>query len=200
MIGLINCEAKISSIDESKQITTMNKIDTVVFGAGCFWCVEAVFQTLKGVEKVEPGYAGGTLKNPTYKEVVTGQTGHAEVARVIFNPEEISFETLLSVFFKTHDPTTLNYQGADRGTQYRSAIFFNSEEQKSQSEKIISELNKQQAYPNPIVTELNELKEFYLAEDYHRNYYVNNQDQQYCRYVIQPKMEKFKKVFKDYIK
>ncbi len=200
LIGLINYEAKDSRADETKQIITMNKIDTAVFGAGCFWCVEAVFQSLKGVIKVEPGFAGGALKNPTYNEVVTGNTGHAEVARVTFNRDEISFEILLSVFFKTHDPTTLNYQGADRGTQYRSAIFYNSEEQKNQAEKIISELDKLQAYPNPIVTEVTKLTTFYPAEDYHVNYYLNNQDQQYCKYVIQPKMEKFKKVFKDYLK
>jgi len=200
LLGLINSEAKNSSIDDSKQIKIMNKIDTAIFGAGCFWCVEAVFQTLKGVYAVDPGYTGGSTKNPTYYDVATGTTGHAEVARITFNPEEVSFEFLLSVFFQTHDPTTLNYQGADIGNQYRSAIFYTSEEQKQKAEKIISELDEAQAYPNKIVTEVTALKKFYLAEDYHRNYFISNPDQAYCKYVIQPKMEKFRKVFKDYLK
>lgn len=176
------------------------KSDTAVFGAGCFWCVEAVFQTLKGVNKVEPGYTGGSLKNPGYYDVITGTTGHAEVARIIYNPDIISFETLLSVFFQTHDPTTLNYQGADRGTQYRSAIFYNSAAQKEKAETIIEKLNKEKVYPDPIVTEVTPLDVFYVAEDYHHNYYLNNPNEGYCRYVIQPKMKEFKEVFKDYLK
>lgn len=173
---------------------------TAVFGAGCFWCTEAVFQDLKGVYKVESGYSGGTVKNPTYEEVCTGTTGHAEVTLIEYNPKEISFELLLSVFFKTHDPTSLNRQGADHGTQYRSVIFYTSPEQKEIAERIINQLNKEKAYPNPIVTEVTKFEKFYKAEDYHQDYFINNPNQGYCRFVIQPKVEKFKKVFKDYLK
>ncbi|PKP34601.1 MAG: peptide-methionine (S)-S-oxide reductase [Bacteroidetes bacterium HGW-Bacteroidetes-17] len=200
VFGIVNCEAKTETLNQKKEVMLTDKQETAVFGAGCFWCVEAVFQTLKGVYAVEPGYTGGSTKNPSYYDVTTGTTGHAEVARITFNPDEVSFEFLLSVFFQTHDPTTLNYQGADMGTQYRSAIFYTSDEQKLMAEKIISELDDAQAYPNKIVTEVTALKKFYLAEDYHRNYYLNNKDQAYCKFVIQPKMEKFKKVFKDYLK
>ncbi len=177
-----------------------NNKEIAVFGAGCFWCVEAVFQDLKGVYKVESGYSGGTLKNPTYAEVCTGTTGHAEVTRIEFNPNEISFEFLLSVFFKTHDPTSLNRQGADQGTQYRSVIFYTNDEQKETAERIIKQLNEEKAYPDPIVTEVSEFDKFYKAEDYHQDYFTNNPNQGYCRYVIQPKVEKFRKVFKDYLK
>ncbi|MCF6241522.1 MAG: peptide-methionine (S)-S-oxide reductase MsrA [Bacteroidales bacterium] len=177
-----------------------NNQEIAIFGAGCFWCVEAVFQDLKGVYKVESGYSGGTLKNPTYAEVCTGTTGHAEVTRIEFNPDEISFEFLLSVFFKTHDPTSLNKQGADQGTQYRSVIFYTSPKQKEIAERIIKQLNEEKAYPDPIVTEVSKFDKFYKAEDYHQDYFNNNPNQGYCRYVIQPKVEKFRKVFKDYLK
>jgi peptide-methionine (S)-S-oxide reductase len=177
-----------------------NNREIAIFGAGCFWCVEAVFQDLKGVYKVESGYSGGTVKNPTYEEVCTGTTGHAEVTRIEYNPKEISFEFLLSVFFKTHDPTTLNRQGADQGTQYRSVIFYTSPEQKEIAERIINQLNKEKAYSNPIVTEVSKFEKFYKAEDYHQDYFTNNPNQGYCRFVIQPKVEKFRKVFKDYLK
>ncbi len=177
-----------------------NNREIAIFGAGCFWCVEAVFQDLKGVYKVESGYSGGTVKNPTYEEVCTGTTGHAEVTRIEYNPKEISFELLLSVFFKTHDPTSLNQQGADQGTQYRSVIFYTSPEQKEIAERIINQLNKEKAYPNPIVTEVSKFEKFYKAEDYHQDYFTNNPNQGYCRFVIQPKVEKFRKVFKDYLK
>lgn len=177
-----------------------NNKEIAIFGAGCFWCVEAVFQDLKGVYSVESGYSGGTIKNPTYAEVCSGTTGHAEVTRIEYNPNEISFEFLLSVFFKTHDPTTLNMQGADRGTQYRSVIFYTSDEQKEIAEKIIRQLNEEKAYPKPIVTEVTKFDKFYKAEDYHQDYFTNNPNQGYCRYVIQPKVEKFRKVFKDYLK
>lgn len=176
------------------------KMETAVFGAGCFWCVEAVFQELKGVYSVESGYTGGTYANPTYKEVSSGQSGHAEVARIMYDPEVISFETLLAVFFKTHDPTTLNYQGADHGTQYRSAIFYTSLAQQQIANRIIKELNAEHAYPKPIVTEVVPLTKFWIAENYHQDYYNNNPNQGYCTYVIQPKMEKFRKVFKDQLK
>jgi len=184
---------------QSKKMESKNK-EIAVFGAGCFWCVEAVFQALKGVHSVESGYTGGSVKNPTYKEICTGETGHAEVAKITYNPEVISYEILLSVFFKTHDPTTLNYQGADRGTQYRSAIFCTSEAQKEIAQRIINQLNTEKAYPNPIVTEVTELGVYYPAEDYHQDYYKNNPRQGYCTYVIQPKMEKFRKVFKEFLK
>lgn len=173
---------------------------TAVLGAGCFWCVEAVFQEVNGVYKVESGYTGGQVANPTYKEVCSGNTGHAEVARITYDPLEVSYETLLAIFFKTHDPTTLNYQGADFGTQYRSAIFYTSVNQKVTAETIISKLNAAQAYPDPIVTEVTELKTFYVAENYHQDYYNSNPNQGYCKYVIQPKLDKFREVFKDQLK
>lgn len=176
------------------------KLQTAVFGAGCFWCVEAVFQEVKGVYSVESGYTGGTYANPTYKEVTTGKTGHAEVARIKFDPAIVSFETLLAIFFQTHDPTTLNYQGADHGTQYRSAIFYTTLQQRDISNRVIADLNAEKAYPNPIVTEVTALDAFYLAENYHQDYFSNNPNQGYCTYVIQPKMEKFRKVFKDQLK
>lgn len=174
--------------------------DTIVLGAGCFWCVEAVFQELKGVRSVESGYAGGHVSNPSYKAVCDGTTGHAEVARIVYNPAEISFEKLLSVFFLTHDPTTLNRQGADIGTQYRSAIFYTIIKQKEVSLRVISDLDRQGAYPKPIVTEVKPLQKFWPAENYHQDYYDNNPNQGYCKYVIQPKLEKFRKVFKDELK
>lgn len=176
------------------------KMEVAVFGAGCFWCVEAVFQELKGVYSVESGYTGGTYANPTYKEVSSGKTGHAEVAKITYDPSIVSFETLLAVFFKTHDPTTLNYQGADHGTQYRSAIFYANDYQKETAERIIKELNAEKAYPKPIVTEVVPLTKFWVAENYHQDYYSNNPSQGYCTYVIQPKLEKFRKVFKDQLK
>ncbi len=176
------------------------ELQTAVFGAGCFWCVEAVFQEVKGVYSVESGYAGGTYVNPTYQEVTTGKTGHAEVARISYDASVVSYETLLAIFFQTHDPTTLNYQGADRGTQYRSAIFYVNDFQKETAVRIIFALNKEKAYPHPIVTEVTPLGVFYVAENYHQNYYKNNSEQGYCTYVIQPKMEKFRKVFKDKLK
>jgi len=179
---------------------TLQKMEVAVFGAGCFWCVEAVFQELKGVYSVESGYAGGDFANPTYKEVSTGKTGYAEVAKITYDPQVVSFETLLAVFFKTHDPTTLNYQGADHGTQYRSAIFYTNPYQKEVSERIIKELNTEKAYPNPIVTEVSPFTKFWVAEDYHQDYYSTNPNQGYCSYVIQPKVDKFRKVFKDYLK
>lgn len=176
------------------------KVETAIFGAGCFWCVEAVFQELKGVHSVESGYTGGSFNNPTYKEICTGQTGHAEVALITYDPQVVNFETLLSVFFKIHDPTTLNYQGADRGTQYRSAIFYSSPSQKETAERIIMELNKENVYPDPVVTEVTLFSKFWPAENYHQDYFNNNPNQGYCKFVIHPKMDKFRKVFKDQLK
>jgi peptide-methionine (S)-S-oxide reductase len=175
------------------------KTDTAIFGAGCFWCVEAIFQRLKGVESIESGYTGGTVENPTYKQVCTGETGHAEVTKIIFNPDVISFNDLLEVFWTTHDPTTLNQQGADIGTQYRSAVFYLNDEQKMQAEKSKSEIATQ-IWDGSIVTEVSPLGTFFVAEDYHQNYFNQNSDQSYCRFVINPKLEKFRKKFRDKIK
>lgn len=170
------------------------------FGGGCFWCTEAIFLKLKGVDKVESGYSGGESKNPTYKDICTGLTGHAEVIHITYQPELIKFEDLLEVFFATHDPTTLNRQGADVGTQYRSVVFYHNEQQKTKSEFIIQELNKQSAFDDPIVTEVSAFDVFYPAEDYHQDYYGNNKNQPYCRAVVGPKVEKFKKAFSDILK
>lgn len=175
-------------------------MDTATFGAGCFWCVEAVFQRVEGVVSVKSGYAGGTVKNPSYKEVCNGTTGHAEVCQIIFDKSKVTYDVLLEVFWKTHDPTTLNYQGNDHGTQYRSVVFYHNEEQKQLAEKYKKQINDEKAYPNPIVTEIVPYNNYYEAEDYHQNYYNQNGTQGYCQYVIQPKVEKFEKIFKDKMK
>ncbi|TVR30364.1 MAG: peptide-methionine (S)-S-oxide reductase [Balneolaceae bacterium] len=169
--------------------------DTAVFGAGCFWCVEAIYQRVNGVIAVESGYAGGHVENPTYNQVISGRTGHAEVAKVTFDPEIISFEELLEVFWHTHDPTTLNRQGADVGTQYRSAIFFNSLEQKQIAEKSMKKTDRSGLWDNSIVTEISPLVNYSTAEDYHQNYFNNNPNAGYCSVVIAPKLAKFKKDF-----
>jgi peptide-methionine (S)-S-oxide reductase len=176
------------------------KLDQATFGAGCFWCVEAVFQELKGVEKVISGYTGGETRNPSYKEICTGLTGHAEVCRITYDPQQISFTELLEVFWQTHDPTTLNRQGADRGTQYRSAIFYHNEEQKQLAETYKKKLDISGAWKKPIVTEITALGTFYPAEEYHQDYFQQNSQQPYCTYVIKPKMEKFRKVFREKLK
>jgi peptide-methionine (S)-S-oxide reductase len=175
-------------------------MEKATFGAGCFWCVEAVFQRLKGVEKVISGYSGGHIKNPAYKEVCTGRTGHAEVIQIIYDPETISFSDLLEVFWKTHDPTTFNRQGNDVGTQYRSAIFYHNQEQKELAEFYKQKISEEKIYSDPIVTEIVPFHEFYEAEDYHQNYFNNNPAQGYCSVVINPKVEKFKKVFAEKLK
>ena len=180
-----------------------NKImdkDTIVFGAGCFWCIEAIFSDLKGVYSVTSGYCGGFTENPTYKEVCSGTTGHAEVARIIYNPNEISFEELLEIFWKTHDPTTPNRQGNDVGTQYRSCIFYLNENQNQKSIYYKDKLNSSGAFSKQIVTEIEKLQKFYPAENYHQDYYENNKENSYCKFVIQPKLEKFKKVFYNNLK
>jgi peptide-methionine (S)-S-oxide reductase len=176
------------------------KIETATLGGGCFWCVEAVFQEVKGVTAVESGYAGGKTDNPTYKEICTGTTGHAEVCQIKFDTAVISFKDILEVFFKTHDPTTLNRQGNDKGTQYRSVIFYHSPEQKELAEKVKKELDASGAFKNPIVTEISPISKYTKAEEYHQNYFKNNPDQGYCAYVIAPKMDKFRKVFKEKLK
>lgn len=170
-------------------------VQVAVFGAGCFWCIEAVFQELHGVKQVFPGYSGGDVKNPAYREVCNGTTGHAEVARILFNPDEIAFTDLLRVFFQTHDPTTLNRQGADRGTQYRSVIFYYDENQKQLAEKAKIATDNSGMYPNPVVTAIEPLKDFYKAESDHHNYYLNNPEAAYCQAVVRPKVEKFRKQF-----
>jgi peptide-methionine (S)-S-oxide reductase len=176
------------------------KTDTATFAAGCFWCVEAVFQELKGVLSVTSGYTGGKVKNPTYREVCSGQTGHAEACMIIFDPSVISYDELLEAFWASHDPTTLNRQGADQGTQYRSAIFYHSEAQKQLAEAYKIKLNQEKVFNKPIVTEISPAEAFYKAEDYHQNYFIENGNAPYCTFVIEPKLEKFRKVFKDKLK
>jgi peptide-methionine (S)-S-oxide reductase len=177
-----------------------NNLDTATFGAGCFWCIEALFQNLKGVHNVEAGYSGGNVKNPTYTDVCTGTTGHAEVTRITFDLEIISFEQLLDVFWRTHDPTTLNRQGADVGTQYRSVIFYNNEEQRKIAGESKQSMGSSGLWKEPIVTEISPLEEFYKAEEYHQNYYSNNSNQRYCLAVKTPKLKKFFKEFKHLLK
>ena len=176
------------------------KMEQATFGGGCFWCTEAVFLELEGVEKVTSGYSGGFVENPTYQQVCSGRTGHAEVIQIEYDPAKVSFAELLEVHFKTHDPTTLNRQGNDIGPQYRSAVFYHNKEQKELSEQAITELNKERAYRRPIVTEVTEFQKFWPAEDYHQNYLAENPNQPYCRAVVQPKVNKFRKVFKDKLK
>lgn len=184
--------------DEKVQMT--ETIDTAIFASGCFWCTEAIFQELAGVKKVESGYIGGEKVDPTYEEVCSGNTGHAEATRLTYNPEIISFKELLEVFWQTHDPTTLNKQGNDVGTQYRSAIFYLNDEQKNTAEEYKAKLNEAGVYDKPIVTEITPESKFYVAENYHQDYYNLNGTQPYCNFVITPKVEKFKKVFKDKLK
>ena len=198
---LWGCGQKNETQTKEKVIMNTNaNLDTATLGAGCFWCVEAIFQQLKGVEKVVSGYSGGQIKNPSYKEVCAGTTGHAEVCQLYYDPSVISFEEILEVFWQTHDPTTLNQQGADKGTQYRSAVFYHSEEQKQKADFYKGKLTEQKVFDNPIVTEIVEFTNFYPAEDYHQNYFNENGEQGYCRMVVQPKVEKFKKAFKDKLK
>ena len=191
--------------NKQKIMTDNNTIDKpglqiATFGTGCFWCTEAVFLTLDGVESVVSGYAGGRNANPTYKEVCSGLTGHAECVEVKFDPKIISYLDLLQAFFRAHDPTTLNRQGADAGTQYRSVIYYHNDEQKQLAEQVKKELDASGAYSSSIVTEISEVPVFYKAEAYHQNYFANNPDQSYCSYVIAPKLDKFKKVFKEKLK
>jgi len=176
------------------------QLDTATFGAGCFWCVEAVFQRMNGVESLKSGYMGGAVKNPSYKEVCSGLTGHAEVCEILYDKSKVSFDELLEVFWKTHDPTTVNQQGNDHGTQYRSAVFYHSNEQKQLAEKYKKQINDARLYPNPIVTEITAASTFYEADDYHQDYFNLNGSQPYCKFVIQPKVKKFEKIFKDKMK
>jgi len=175
-------------------------LQKATLGGGCFWCTEAIYLELKGVVEVKPGYSGGHVKNPSYKQVCEGTTGHAEVVQITFDTEVVSFSEILEVFFMTHDPTTLNRQGNDVGPQYRSAIFYHNEEQKEVAERVINLFEKEEVYSRPIVTEVTEFEKFYIAEDYHINYYARNKTQGYCQFVVAPKLEKFKKIFKDQLK
>lgn len=188
----------ISSCGQETKVTTKNKntMETATFGSGCFWCVEAIFQMVNGVVKVESGYSGGTVANPTYEQVCSGTTGHAEVCQITYDPNKVSYTKLLEAFWTSHDPTTLNRQGNDSGTQYRSAIFYHNAEQKQLAEEYKAKLDQSGAFSKPIVTEIVPFTIFYKAENYHQNYFNLNGNQPYCSFVIAPKVEKFKKVFK----
>lgn len=176
------------------------KTDTATFGTGCFWCTEAIFQQLEGVISATSGYSGGHVNNPTYKQVCEGTTGHAEVIQIVYDPAKITFDELLKAFWESHDPTSLNRQGNDVGPQYRSVIFYHNDEQKQKAEQYKKDLDASKAFDKPIVTEISPFSKFYVAENYHQEYYNNNGSQPYCYYVIRPKLEKFNKVFKDKLK
>jgi peptide-methionine (S)-S-oxide reductase len=204
---LLSCADKSPAATETKKNNTiMSNIpttgtDTAIFANGCFWCTEAIFEQLDGVISAVSGYTGGHVKNPTYKEVCTGETGHAEALKIVYDPAKITFDELLEVFWETHDPTTLNRQGNDVGPQYRSGIFYLNEEQKEKAEKYKKELNASGAFNKPIVTEITPFTVFYPAENYHQQYFENNENTNpYCQIVIRPKMDKFRKVFKDKLK
>lgn len=200
LLGCSSDQASNTNVESKKELKDMSKLDTATFGAGCFWCVEAIFQRVEGVEKVESGYTGGKTKDPTYQEICSGLTGHAEVIQVYFDPAKVTYAELLEIFWKTHDPTTLNQQGADKGTQYRSAVFYHNEEQMELAEKYKKELDAAGIWDDPIVTEITALSTYYSGEKYHQNYYNDNTNQGYCRFVITPKVEKFEKVFGDKMK
>ena len=183
---------------------TMNEqnlnLDTATFGSGCFWCTEAIFERVNGVNTVVSGYSGGEVENPNYKDVCDGTTGHAECTQITFDPAIVTYDELLEIFWKMHDPTTLNRQGNDVGTQYRSVIFYHNEKQKQKAEYYKKKLTEEKIWDKPIVTEITKFEKFYPAEDYHQEYYENNPNQGYCAYVITPKVEKFEKIFKDKLK
>ncbi|TDR26191.1 peptide-methionine (S)-S-oxide reductase [Flavobacterium cheniae] len=207
VLGLVfgSCTAKEKPIvkeefKEPVKIKVKEGMEVATFAGGCFWCTEAVFLEIKGVDKVVSGYIGGTTKNPTYKDICTGETGHAEAIQITFNPNEVAYEDLLEVFFATHDPTTLNRQGADVGTQYRSEIFYHSEAQKTKVENYIQLLEKEKLYDKKIVTKVSSASVFYNAEEYHQNYYNQNSSQGYCQMVIAPKLEKLRKYYKSKLK
>jgi peptide-methionine (S)-S-oxide reductase len=201
VLSLVGCaqdkKSKKAPAEGSKIITTRSNMDTITFGSGCFWCTEAIFQQVKGVEKVVSGYSGGHVVNPTYEQICEKKTGHAEVCQLVYDPAVVGIPELLEVFWQTHDPTTLDRQGNDVGPQYRSVIFYHSEAQRKASEEYKAALDASGAFPRPIVTTVEPFKNFYRAEEYHQNYYKNNPSQGYCYFVIRPKLEKFEKVFKD---
>jgi peptide-methionine (S)-S-oxide reductase len=185
----------------TENIDTNNKtMETATFGGGCFWCTEAIFKEVKGVESVTSGYSGGEIVNPSYREVCTGRTGHAEVIEIDFDPAVVSFEELLEIFWSTHDPTMLNRQGNDVGTQYRSVVFYHNEQQKETAEKLKKKLNDENIFGKPVVTEISPWKNFFRAEEDHQDYYENNPNQGYCQFIIVPKLDKFRKIFKEKLK
>ena len=202
-IGCIS-KPKVAAKEETKiktmEIKDSTKWDTATFGAGCFWCVEAIFQELKGVKSVKSGYAGGTKANPTYDEICSGKTGHAEVTQLVYDPTVTTFKELLEVFWEIHDPTSHDKQGNDVGPQYRSAVFYHSKQQMDEAEFYKKQLNDENAFSKPVVTQIAPMTEFYRAEDYHQDYYKNNADQTYCVYIIRPKLDKFRKAFKSKLK
>lgn len=200
-ISLNSCSQEVKVVENKKKvIQSSSSNDTITLGGGCYWCVEAVYEMLDGVIDVRSGYSGGTVENPSYESVCTGKTGHAEVIQIAFDSTKTSVDEILKVFFTVHDPTTLNRQGADIGTQYRSVIFYHNEDQKRIALEIIKALNEQNVYPSKIVTEVSPMSVFYVAEEYHQDYYERNSEQGYCRMVIQPKIEKFEKVFANRVK
>ena len=199
----IGCNETKSEIKQKSNATMNNQnthLEIATFGSGCFWCTEAIFERVNGVSAAVSGYSGGEVENPTYKEVCDGTTGHAECTQITFDPSVVSYDELLEIFWKTHDPTTLNRQGNDVGTQYRSVIFYHSDEQKQKAEYYKNKLTVEKIWDKPIVTEITKFEKFYPAEDYHQEYYDNNPNQGYCAYVITPKVEKFEKIFKDKLK
>ena len=200
ILGCTSVPSKAKKVAMNQEIENPQTTDTATFGSGCFWCVEAIFQQIEGVVSVKSGYEGGTSANPTYEEVCTGATGHAEVCQLIFDPKKVNYKTLLQAFWESHDPTTLNKQGGDVGTQYRSVIFYHSAEQKTIAEFYKNELQKSGAFENEIVTTIVPAEVFYEAEKYHQNYFNQNGDQPYCQFVIRPKVEKFQKAFKNKLK
>ncbi len=202
-IVIYGCE-KSNSKSKINNVTLMEnqnkKLETATFGSGCFWCTEAIFERVNGVVSVVSGYSGGTVANPTYEQVCTGKTGHAECTQITFDPSIVSYDELLEIFWKTHDPTTLNRQGNDVGTQYRSVIFYHNDEQKQKAEYYKKKLTEEKIWDKPIVTEITKFEKFYPAENYHQEYYDKNPNQGYCAFVITPKIEKFEKIFKDKLK
>lgn len=180
---------------EKPKSAASKRLEVTTVGAGCFWCTEAVFSQLRGVEEIEPGYSGGNLENPTYEQVSTGTTGHAEVAQITFDPDAISFKEIVQIFFSTHDPTSLNRQGSDVGTQYRSAIFYHGNQQKAVAEQVIKELTEEEVFDKPIVTQVEPFKAFYKAEDYHKDYFKRHPEQPYCQVIIAPKLAKLRKLY-----
>lgn len=200
IITLLTLKANSQGKTKKEYMETTSKYETITLGAGCFWCVEAIYSRVNGVISVTSGYSGGHTENPTYKEVCTGEAGHAEVIQVVYDPSVIPLAKILEIYFKTHDPTMLNRQGADIGTQYRSVIFYSNDEQKRVAQEVKDLLNQSGIWSDPIVTLIEPLKNFYKAESYHQDYFENNAKQPYCQMVINPKVEKFEKLFKEYLK
>ncbi|TRX04578.1 peptide-methionine (S)-S-oxide reductase MsrA [Flavobacterium gawalongense] len=200
LIGLLTTLSMLGQNNTTGKATKQSNLETITLAGGCYWCVEAVYENLNGVKSAVSGYAGGKIANPTYEDVSTGRSGYAEVVQITYDKTVTNLDEIFKVFFTVHDPTTLNRQGADTGTQYRSSIFYKNQEQKVAAQAIINALKKAKVYDSPIVTTLEPLTKFYKAEAYHQNYYANNKNQPYCQMVIQPKIEKFEKLFKNRLK